>query len=371
MNDGIKFDSNDFSGKFQNNESEIKSCEKSENISIDPAELFKEINLTKEINRDKDYVYESPIIRPINKFDLFNNQKSLGFPNFQQGNYLNDKRTSKFGENTIFSPPKKIIYNNKNENIKLQNNININFNNYYNIDTSSKAESKFSLNMQNNNNVINMEDYFNNNLKNLKSNNLNSNRHINSQNNHRFELVKSNKNINPISNSSKFITNNKSVKGKFSSKINLMMNNDISVTNSKNNANNKDDYFLSLFRNVHKNKNIQIIAEKVKRMTEKQSSKHSLIYNLNSNYKISQDQINNPKRNFKEKLKNIMSERRSEKDNLFDLDEIEQISNLESDNFYLPSFDKTDKINHSYEEIQSEMNENLNNLLSHEYSIIY
>jgi hypothetical protein len=57
--------------------------------------------------KQKSSSIESPIMRPINKFDVFNNIKSKGSSVFQQGYFFNDKKTPKYTDKKMFSPPKK------------------------------------------------------------------------------------------------------------------------------------------------------------------------------------------------------------------------------------------------------------------------
>jgi hypothetical protein len=156
----------------------------------------------------------------------------------------------------------------------------------------------------------------------------------------------------PINNNiSKY--NNFTTKNKVSSKVNFLMNSEISVPNNTN-INSNDDYFLSLFSNVNKkNKNIQLIAEKVKRMSQKNTSKHSLIYNLNNNYKLNQESTAPPRKNFKEKLKDLMSHRQVDNDPFLGLDEIEQKNCSKDSDFNVPLIDNLYKNNNSSEENSS------------------
>jgi len=100
-----------------------------------------------------------------------------------------------------------------------------------------------------------------------------------------------------------------------------------------------------------------LIADKVKRMSEKKTPKQSLIYNLNNNYKNYQEQ-NFPKKNFKEKLKDILLSRKDDNDNcLFDLEEVKKEDNDEGLCFDLPVLGKLERNHHSTEEVISESNE--------------
>jgi len=339
----------DLNTKFQNNESEIKACDKSDNISIDANDLFKEINFSSHEKKHKGSSLESPIIRPINKFEVFHNFKSKGPSAFQQGFYFNEKKTPRFNEKPLFSPHRKIV-NNYNT-IKLSNNININVNNYYNIYTS-KPESKLTSNLFPNNNY---DGYFNNNqLRSLKqSNNMGSNKILSTKINNMFDQLNINKHVNTSVNS-KF--NNFGTKNKLNNKVNFLMNSEMSVASNTNN--NNDDYFLSLFSNVNKkNKNIQLIAERVKKMSQKNTSKHSLIYNLNNNYKLNQDYNVTPKRNIKDRLKELISHRQLDNKILLDLDAIENKNETDNSDFDIPFTNKVEKNNHSTEEFASLYNE--------------
>ena len=92
------------------------------------------------------------------------------------------------------------------------------------------------------------------------------------------------------------------------------------------NNNNNDDYFYSIFSNVKNNKNVQVIAEKVKRITQKHTSKTSLIYNLNNDYKQNKEDLT--KKNLKDKLRDMMNYK--EQDNINDHNDIEISSNIYS-----------------------------------------
>jgi len=321
--------------RFQNSESEIKSCDKSENnISIDPHDLFKEINFSPE---KKNRANDSPIIHPINKFELnFFNEKHL----------LKSQQKSK----NLFSPPKKIVYNYNT--IKLQNNININFNNYYNVYTSSKPDTKYQAkNTYNHTSLV--DTFMNSQMKNIKSNNQASTKMIfNSKFNNINDNRQSKQSVNLNSNKQQF-TNFAQKLNHISSKVHFKSKNDITMpTNSHQN----DDYFLSLFNNVqNKNKNIQLIADKVKKMSEKRTSKHSLIYNLNSNYKNYQEQ-SIQKRNFKEKLKDILISRKEDKNSLFDIEFNKKNHNSDSQENDVPA-GKFERNHHSTEDIIVENNE--------------
>lgn len=339
----------DLSSKFQNNESEIKACDKSDNISLDANDLFKEINFSSHEKKQKGTSLESPIIRPINKFEVFNNFKTKGPSVLQQGFYFNEKKNPKINEKPLFSPLRKIVYN-YNTN-KFNNNININVNNYYNIYTS-KPESKLTSNLFPNNNY---EGFFNNNtLRSSKqSTNVVPNKIISSKINSMFDQLNINKPVNTSVNN-KF--NNYSTKNKLNSKVNFLLNSEISVPSNTNN--NNDDYFFSLFSNVNKkSKNIQLIAERVKKMSQKITSKNSLIYNLNNNYKYNQNSNAPPKRNIKDKLNELISHRQLDNKILLDLDAIENKNETDNSDFDIPFTNKIEKINHSTDEFASIYNE--------------
>ena len=282
-----------FSPKFQNNESEIKLCEKSEKISLDPIDLFKEINLSNE----NIPITFSPTIKPINKFYLPSGHKTKGLLD------VLDRNSHKSGEKKIFNEIKRTIINNiKESNLKTK------MNQCYNISTI-KPKVKLSSKLNSNK----LDSHFNSQLKFMvpKSNQVYKNR---------FELIKSSRKLTLLEKRNDQVS---SINMLNNVKVNMFRKNETPLY-SNNNIN--DDYFYSILSNVKNNKNVQVIAEKVKRITQKHTSKTSLIYNLNNDYKQNKEDLT--KKNLKDKLRDMMNYK--EQDNINDHNDIEISSNIYS-----------------------------------------